>query len=155
MQKAPGGFAHPREESSELIPEVDFFAGDAPRDLGHELPLGKMRQQRTFLSLRRSHVKQPVVSCRAQIHSRRTGDKMATIEIAGVLKTLQGERVHIQKNLTKLDKAIAALRELSSTNSTLTQNGKRRTLSAAARRKIGEAQKARWAKVKQRRVTKG
>ena len=80
---------------------------------------------------------------------------MATIEIAGVLKTLQGERAHTRKELAKLDKVISALRELSSTNSTPTQNDKRRTLSAAARRKIGKAQKARGAKVKQRRATKG
>ena len=80
---------------------------------------------------------------------------MGTIEIADVLKTLQGERVHIQKNLTKLDNAIAALREVSGTNSVPTQNGKRRTLSVAARRKIAKAQKLRWAKVKQQRATKG
>ena len=79
---------------------------------------------------------------------------MATIEIAGVLKTLQGERAHTRKELAKLDKAIAALRELSSTNSAPTQNGKRRTLSAAARRKIAKAQKLRWAKVRAERKAK-
>jgi len=79
---------------------------------------------------------------------------MGNIEIADVLKTLQGERVHIQKNLTKLDKAIAALREVSGTNSAPTQNGKRRTLSAAARRKIAKAQKARWAKLRAERKAK-
>ncbi len=80
---------------------------------------------------------------------------MGTIEIADVLKTLQGERAHIQKNLTKLDKAIAVLREVSGINSPPTQNGKRRTLSAAARRQIAKAQKARWAKVRQQRANKG
>jgi len=79
---------------------------------------------------------------------------MGNIEIADVLKTLQGERVHIQKNLTRLDKAIAALREVSGTNSAPTQNGKRRTLSAAARRKIAKAQKARWAKLRAERKAK-
>jgi len=79
---------------------------------------------------------------------------MGNIEIADVLKTLQGERVHILKNLTKLDKAIAALREVSGTNSAPTQNGKRRTLSAAARRKIAKAQKARWAKLRAERKAK-
>ena len=39
--------------------------------------------------------------------------------------------------------AIAALREVSGTNSVPTQNGKRRTLSVAARRKIAKAQKLR------------
>jgi hypothetical protein len=80
---------------------------------------------------------------------------MRTIEIADVLKTLQGERAHIQKNVTKLDKAIAVLRGLSSTNSTPTQNGKKHTLSAAGRRKIAQAQRLRWAKVRQLRGAKG
>jgi hypothetical protein len=80
---------------------------------------------------------------------------MRTIEIADVLKTLQGERAHIQKNVTKLDKAIAVLRGLSSTNSTPAQNGKRHILSAAGRRKIAKAQRLRWAKVRQQQATKG
>jgi hypothetical protein len=79
---------------------------------------------------------------------------MATIEIADVLKSLQGERAHIQKNLAKLDKAIAVLREVSSTNSTASSNGKRRTLSAAARRKIAKAQKLRWQKFRQAKRAK-
>jgi hypothetical protein len=54
-QKPPVGFAHGREQSSEFLPEVDFFAVRAPRDLGRELPLGKMRQQRAFLSLTAPH----------------------------------------------------------------------------------------------------
>ena len=80
---------------------------------------------------------------------------MENIELAGTVKMLQGQRVQVQKELAKLDKAIAVLRDLSGTNSTPTQNGKRRTLSAAARRKIAKAQKARWAKVKQQRAAKG
>ena len=80
---------------------------------------------------------------------------MARIEITEIIKTLQTERAQTQKELAKLDKAIAVLRELSGTNSAPTQNGKRRTLSASARRKIGKAQKARWAKVKQQRANKG
>jgi len=80
---------------------------------------------------------------------------MGNIELAGTVKMLQGQRVQVQKELAKLDKAIAVLRDLSGTNSTPTQNGKRRTLSAAARRKIAKAQKARWAKVKQQRAAKG
>jgi hypothetical protein len=74
---------------------------------------------------------------------------MGNLELAGTVKMLQGERVKAQKELAKLDKAIAVLRELSGTNSTPSQNGKRHTMSAAARRKIGKAQKLRWAKLKQ------
>jgi hypothetical protein len=80
---------------------------------------------------------------------------MASIEITEIIKTLQTERAQTQKELAKLDKVISALRGLSLTNLTANPNGKRRTLSAAARRKIGKAQKARWAKVKQQRANKG
>ena len=73
---------------------------------------------------------------------------MGNLELASTVKMLQGQRVKTQKELAKLDKAIAALSELFETNSMPSQNGKRHTLSAAARRKIGKAQKARWAKVR-------
>lgn len=80
---------------------------------------------------------------------------MGKIEIADMLKTLRGERAHAQKELAKLDKAIAVLRELSSSNSTPSPDGKGHTLSAAARRKIAKAQRARWAKVRQAQKAKG
>jgi hypothetical protein len=66
---------------------------------------------------------------------------MANLELASTVKMLEGQRVQVQKELVKLDKAIAVLRELNGT-STPSPNGKKRTLSAAARRKIGKAQKA-------------
>jgi hypothetical protein len=74
---------------------------------------------------------------------------MGNLELASTVKMLQGQRVLVQKELVKLDKAIAILRELDGTNSTPSQNGKGHTMSAAARRKIAKAQKARWAKVRQ------
>ena len=80
---------------------------------------------------------------------------MASIEITEIIKTLQTERAHTQKELAKLDKVISALRGLSLTNLTANTNGKRRTLSASARRKIAKAQRARWAKVRQQRAAKG
>jgi hypothetical protein len=80
---------------------------------------------------------------------------MASIEVTEIIKTLQTERAQTSKELAKLDKVISALRGLSGTISTANTNGKRRTLSAAARRKIGRAQKARWAKVRQQRAAKG
>jgi len=83
------------------------------------------------------------------------GGKMGNLELAGTVKMLQGQRVQVQKDLAKLDKAIAVLRELSGTNSTPSPNGKGHTLSAAVRRKIGKAQKARWAKVRQAQKAKG
>jgi hypothetical protein len=84
-----------------------------------------------------------------------SGDKMGNLELAGTVKLLQGQRTQMQKEMAKLDKAIAVLRELSGTNSTPSPNGKGHTMSAAARRKIGKAQKARWVKLKQKRAAKG
>ncbi len=75
---------------------------------------------------------------------------MATIEIAEMMKTLRTERAHTNKELKKLDKVIAVLRDLS-TNSMSTRHGKRR-MSAAARRKIAAAQRKRWAKFRQQQA---
>ena len=80
---------------------------------------------------------------------------MANLELAGTVKMLQGHRAEVQKELAKLDKAIAVLRELSGTTSTPSPNGKKHTMSAAARRNIAKAQKARWAKVRQAQKAKG
>ena len=71
---------------------------------------------------------------------------MATIEIAGMMKTLRTERAHTKNELKKLDKVISALHELSGTNSAPARHGKRRRMSASARRKIAAAQRKRWAK---------
>jgi hypothetical protein len=58
----------------------------------------------------------------------------------GVVQQLRREREHVQKQLQRIDAAIAAL----GSNS----NGASRTISAAGRRRISLAQKARWAKAK-------
>jgi hypothetical protein len=57
-----------------------------------------------------------------------------------IVQQLKKEREHIHKQLQRIDEAIAALG--SSTN------GASHTMSAAGRRKISLAQKARWAKQK-------
>lgn len=79
---------------------------------------------------------------------------MKNLELAGTLKMLRGERIQVQSELAKLDKAIAVLRELSPTNSTPNGRPKAGTMSASARRKIGKAQKLRWAKVRQAKKAK-
>ena len=79
---------------------------------------------------------------------------MGNLELTGTVKMLQGQRAQVQKELVKLDKAIALLRELNQTNSTPSANGKGHTMSAAARKKIAKAQKARWARVRKERATK-
>ena len=80
---------------------------------------------------------------------------MAGIELGGTLKVLRAERVKIQGELAKLEKAINVLEELSGTSmATPNGNGHKRTLSVAARNKIAKAQKLRWAKVKRERAGK-
>jgi len=75
---------------------------------------------------------------------------MASIDLGGTLKALKGERARVQQDLAKLDKAITVLEGLSGTSDTLPKgHGRKGTMSAAARRKIGKAQKLRWAKLKQ------
>ena len=80
---------------------------------------------------------------------------MANLELTGTVKVLEGHRAQVHKELVKLDKAIAVLRELSGTNSTPSPSGNGHTMSAAARREIAKAQKARWAKVRQAQKAKG
>ena len=74
---------------------------------------------------------------------------MATIEMTDALKSLRSERTRTRKKLRQLEKAIAVLRGLS-TNST-PRTGRRRRMSASARRKIAAAQRKRWAKFHQKR----
>ena len=64
-------------------------------------------------------------------------------------ESIEGRARRVRGELAKLDKAITVLEGLFRTSAT-TPNGDagKRTLSAAARRKIGKAQKLRWAKLK-------
>jgi hypothetical protein len=79
---------------------------------------------------------------------------MASLDLAGTLKTLQGERARIHQELIKLDRAIAVIRELAGTEPTPNGYPGKPTLSAAARRKIGKAQKLRWAKLRAKQKAK-
>ena len=65
--------------------------------------------------------------------------------LSGVVQQLRKERERAKKQIERIDAALAALGSL---NFRGRGRGKRRTLSAAARRKIAAAQRARWAKVK-------
>lgn len=62
--------------------------------------------------------------------------------LSAVVGLLKKEREQAQKAVERIDAAIAALGSINSGGST------RHTMSAAARRKISLAQKARWAKQK-------
>jgi hypothetical protein len=79
---------------------------------------------------------------------------MENFELTTTIKMLQSQRAQAQKEVAKLDKAIAVLCELSGTELTRSSNGKKRTISSAARRKMAAAQKARWAKVRQAQKAK-
>jgi hypothetical protein len=76
---------------------------------------------------------------------------MSNLELAGTLKTLREERAETQKKLTKLDRAIAAIRQLAGAEPTPNGHVKGHTMSASARRKIAKAQKLRWAKFRERK----
>jgi hypothetical protein len=74
-----------------------------------------------------------------------------------MLKQLRGERSRTEKELSRLEDAIAAFKKLVGNNSGPARARKpraRRRLSAAARRKISQAQKARWAKLRKEKSTK-
>lgn len=78
---------------------------------------------------------------------------MATL--ANVVQQLKQERAQAQRRIEQLDDALKALNGLDRLRgrvgrigSTQTRGKKRRTMSAAARRRIAAAQRARWAKWK-------
>jgi len=71
-----------------------------------------------------------------------------------VVHQLRKERDEAQKRVEQLDRALTALGSLDGVRATgkslQTSGRKRRTMSAAARKRIAAAQRARWAKWKAR-----
>jgi hypothetical protein len=63
-------------------------------------------------------------------------------QITEIVHQLRKERARVHAELQKLDQAIAALSQVSGANN----KGRIRTMSAAARKRIAAAQRARWAK---------
>ena len=77
--------------------------------------------------------------------------------LSQIVSELEAQRAAVQRELDRLTRAINALRGANSSKSagTITASGAlRRPLSAAARKKIADAQRARWAawKAKQKKV---
>ena len=69
--------------------------------------------------------------------------------IAETVKVLAQERSRMAGQVRRLDDAISVLRKLrGSSLSVMGKSVKKRTMSAAGRRKIAAAQRARWAKWK-------
>jgi len=78
--------------------------------------------------------------------------------LTNALQQLRQEREQVQSLVEKLDSAISVLQDLvgrngSSTAHTSARGG--RAVSAAARRRMAVAQRARWAKVRQQSQTNG
>ena len=78
-----------------------------------------------------------------------------SLDLSSTVKTLNGERAHVRKQLAKLDRAIAVIRKLVGNNLTTNGRSRKRTMSAAGRRKVANAQKLRWAKFKRAKTAKG
>jgi hypothetical protein len=71
-------------------------------------------------------------------------------ELGAVLEQLRGKRSSLANELRQVDQAIKALSKLNIGIKQYTgaARGAKRTMSAAARRRIAAAQRARWAKVR-------
>ena len=77
--------------------------------------------------------------------------------VSQVLVGLVQERARVQSELKRLDEAIKALRGIATGNGTYARAFRqpgRRKLSVAARKRIADAQRARWAKWKANRAKK-
>lgn len=73
-----------------------------------------------------------------------------------MLDALREERRSLLSELVRIDGAIRAVSKLTGSSSGQAKGGrKRRVVSAATRRKIAAAQKARWARVKKEKKEKG
>ena len=68
--------------------------------------------------------------------------------IAETVKVLAQERSRMAGQVRRLDDAISVLRKLKGSSLSVMGSAKKRTMSAAGRRKIAAAQRARWAKWK-------
>ncbi|HEY6765529.1 MAG TPA: hypothetical protein VI386_12210 [Candidatus Sulfotelmatobacter sp.] len=73
-------------------------------------------------------------------------------DLAAVLEQLKEERQQAVGRLRKLEEAIAVLSKVTTEDSTLSSEGGRRQyrLSPAARERIAAAQRARWAKAREK-----
>jgi hypothetical protein len=69
--------------------------------------------------------------------------------LTNVLLQLREERKEIQAQVKKLDQAISVIESLNGSATIRTANEPTRIISAASRRKMVRAQKARWAKARE------
>jgi hypothetical protein len=64
------------------------------------------------------------------------------------LQQLREERKQSQLHVEKLDQAISVIESLNGSGTSLRTNQPKRVISAASRRKMAQAQRARWAKAR-------
>ena len=79
------------------------------------------------------------------------------VNLAQVIKDLRAERSRAHKEVDRLEKAIGAIQKLVGNpgrHAQENETGKRRRLTAAARKRISRAQKARWAKIRRQKAAK-
>jgi hypothetical protein len=68
--------------------------------------------------------------------------------LGNALQQLRDERKKMQSNMEKLDRAISVIESLNSSATTQNANQPARIISVASRRKMAQAQRARWAKAR-------
>jgi len=68
--------------------------------------------------------------------------------LTGALQQLRAERKQAQSHLEKLDQAISVIESLNGLGTVRQANQPTRVISAASRRRMARAQKARWAKAR-------
>jgi hypothetical protein len=68
--------------------------------------------------------------------------------LSSALQELRAERKRAQSNVEKLDTAISVIESLNGSGTVSQGNQPTRIISAASRRKMARAQKARWAKAR-------
>jgi hypothetical protein len=68
--------------------------------------------------------------------------------LVNALQELRAERKQAQLQVEKLDRAISVIESLNGSATTRNENQPTRIISAASRRKMARAQKARWARAK-------
>src|SRR5690349_16625498 len=69
-------------------------------------------------------------------------------DLTNIISSLQSQRSEVQQQLNRLDNAIRALSGETGSATVARGRGGRRAMSAAGRRRVAEAQRARWAKLK-------
>jgi hypothetical protein len=68
--------------------------------------------------------------------------------LTNALQELREERKHAQLHMEKLDQAISVIESLNGVGKSRETIGPKRIISAASRRKMAQAQRARWMKVR-------